>query len=87
MDLQFSQEEETFRAEVREDLDAQLSGDFAEVLGVGGPGYEHEMFEERLAWERRLGADGWTGLACQDLVHWAHCTSRPSGPSVPDGTW
>ena len=63
MDLQFTQEEEAFRAEVRDYLEGLLSGDFAEVRGVGGPGYEHEGYEERLAWERRLGADGWTCLA------------------------
>ena len=63
MDLRFSAEEETFRAEVREYLEGLLSADFAEVRGVGGPGYEHEAFEERLAWEHRLGDDGWTCLA------------------------
>jgi len=63
VDLQFTQEEEAFRTEVRDYLEGLLSGDFAEVRGVGGPGYEHEAYDERLAWERRLGADGWTCLA------------------------
>ena len=30
-------------------------GDFAEIRGRGGPGDEHSFFDERLAWERRLG--------------------------------
>ena len=63
MDLQFTQDEEAFRVEVRDYLEGLLSGDFADVRGVGGPGSEHEAYEERLAWERRLGADGWTCLA------------------------
>jgi alkylation response protein AidB-like acyl-CoA dehydrogenase len=31
----------------------QLDGDFAGVRGRGGPGDEHALFEERLAWEQR----------------------------------
>ena len=33
-----------------------------ELRGVGGPGREHEAFGERLAWNRRLAAAGWTCL-------------------------
>ncbi len=40
-----------------------LSGDFAMVRGRGGPGDEHALFEERRAWERALGAAGWTCLS------------------------
>lgn len=60
MDLAFSPEEEAFRKEARTYLDDLLGGEFAEVRGRGGPGDEHSCFEGRLAWERRLGADGWT---------------------------
>lgn len=60
MDLSFSPEEEAFRREVRGYLDDLLEGEFAVVRGRGGPGDEHSFFDERLAWERRLGADGWT---------------------------
>ncbi|MEJ5255834.1 MAG: acyl-CoA dehydrogenase family protein [Acidimicrobiales bacterium] len=60
MDLSFTPEEERFRKEVRAYLDDLLHGEFAEIRGRGGPGDEHSCFEERLAWEQRLGADGWT---------------------------
>jgi alkylation response protein AidB-like acyl-CoA dehydrogenase len=55
-------DENTFRAEVRGWLTANLAGDFARLVGSGGPGREHEFVQERMAWERRLGADGWIGL-------------------------
>jgi alkylation response protein AidB-like acyl-CoA dehydrogenase len=55
-------DEETFRAEVRGWLAANLTGEFAPLVGTGGPGREHEFVPERMAWERRLGADGWIGL-------------------------
>ncbi|HEX2315575.1 MAG TPA: acyl-CoA dehydrogenase family protein [Thermomonospora sp.] len=51
-----------FRAEVREWLAANLTGEFAAARGLGGPGREHEGHEIRLAWERRLGEAGWTCL-------------------------
>ncbi len=60
MDLRFSKEDEAFRAEISGWLEQQLSGDFSEVRGRGGPGDEHSMFEERRAWERCLGQAGWT---------------------------
>jgi alkylation response protein AidB-like acyl-CoA dehydrogenase len=34
----------------------------AGLRGAGGPGREHEAFDERLAWNRRLAAAGWTCL-------------------------
>ncbi|MES9544148.1 acyl-CoA dehydrogenase family protein [Actinomadura sp. NPDC000600] len=49
-----------FRAEVRDWLQDNLSGEFAHARGLGGPGREHEAFEERLAWERHMAAAGWT---------------------------
>ncbi|MFJ8076446.1 acyl-CoA dehydrogenase family protein [Streptomyces sp. NPDC096176] len=51
---------EEFRAEVRDWLAANLSGEFAGLQGRGGPGREHELFAERLAWERHMAAAGWT---------------------------
>jgi alkylation response protein AidB-like acyl-CoA dehydrogenase len=39
-----------------------LSGEFAAVRGRGGPGREHEAFDERVAWDRHLAASGWTCL-------------------------
>ncbi len=47
---------EEFRAEVREWLADNLVGEYAALKGLGGPGREHEAFEERLAWNRHLAA-------------------------------
>ena len=63
VDLRFSAEDEAFRAEARDWLTTQLDGEFAVVRGRGGPGDEHSLFEERLAWERALGRAGLDGLA------------------------
>jgi len=60
MDLRFSAEDEAFRREVAAWLDEHLSGEFAVVRGRGGPGDEHALFDERLAWERKLGVAGWS---------------------------
>ncbi|HYQ62278.1 acyl-CoA dehydrogenase family protein [Actinophytocola sp.] len=53
---------EEFRATVREWLADNLSGDFAALRGLGGPGREHEAFDERVEWDRHLAAAGWTCL-------------------------
>jgi acyl-CoA dehydrogenase len=63
MDLRFSAEDEAFRDEVRTFLEESLAGDFAVTRGRGGPGDDDCLFEERLAWERHLGAHGWTCVA------------------------
>jgi alkylation response protein AidB-like acyl-CoA dehydrogenase len=47
---------------VRRWLAANLTGEFAGIRGLGGPGREHEAFDVRLAWERHLAAAGWTCL-------------------------
>ncbi len=60
MDLRFTAEEAAFRTEARAYLDELLHGEFAEIRGRGGSGDEHAFYDERVAWERRLGADGWT---------------------------
>ncbi|MDG3011472.1 acyl-CoA dehydrogenase [Rhodococcus sp. D2-41] len=57
-----SPEDAAFAAEVRQWLEENLSGRFAELKGLGGPGREHEAFEERLEWDRHLAAAGWTCL-------------------------
>ncbi|MFI6167471.1 acyl-CoA dehydrogenase family protein [Nocardia sp. NPDC051052] len=51
-----------FAADVREWLAENLNGEFRELRGLGGPGREHEAFDERLAWDRHLAAAGWTCL-------------------------
>ncbi len=53
---------EEFRAEVRQWLADNLVGEYAALKGLGGPGREHEAFEERLAWNRHLAAAGLTCL-------------------------
>jgi len=53
---------EAFRAEVRDWLADHLTGQFAPLVGAGGPGREHERTDLRIAWERELGAAGWIGL-------------------------
>jgi alkylation response protein AidB-like acyl-CoA dehydrogenase len=53
---------EEFRAEVRAWLADNLVGEYAALKGLGGPGREHEAYEERLAWNRHLAAAGLTCL-------------------------
>ncbi len=62
MDLRFTAEQERFRADARAWLTDRLDGPFDKVRGRGGPGDEHELFDERWRWEQELGRDGWIGL-------------------------
>ncbi|CAN5792953.1 acyl-CoA dehydrogenase family protein [soil metagenome] len=91
MDLRFSKEDEAFRAEARSWLTTQLDGDFAHVRGRGGPGDEHALFDERLAWEQHLGSSGWNcvgwptehggrGLSLHQQVIWFEEYARAGGP-------
>ncbi len=91
MDLRFSDEDEAFRAEARDWLTERLNGEFSDVRGRGGPGDEHALFEERLAWEHHLGANGWTcvgwpkthggrGLGLHQQVIWFEEYARAGGP-------
>jgi alkylation response protein AidB-like acyl-CoA dehydrogenase len=60
--VRFTPQDEEFRAEVRAWPGANLDGAFAGLRGAGGPGREHERYDERLAWNRHLAAAGWTCL-------------------------
>ena len=60
MDLHETSEDAAFRAEARAWLEENLSGEFAAARGAGRAGSEREDRELRLAWERHLGAAGWT---------------------------
>ena len=60
MDLRYSDADRAFRAEIRDWLDDQLSGEWGALRGLGGPGRDHEAIDERLAWNRHLAAHGWT---------------------------
>lgn len=55
-------EVQEFRAEVRQWLADNLVGEFAALKGLGGPGREHEAFEERRAWNQQLAKAGLTCL-------------------------
>jgi alkylation response protein AidB-like acyl-CoA dehydrogenase len=61
--LRFSPEDEAFRREVALWLASNLCGEFAALKGRGGPGDENALVQERIAWERHLGAAGWTCIA------------------------
>ena len=56
------QDVEEFRAEVRGWLADNLVGEFSALKGLGGPGREHEAFEERRTWNQHLAAAGLTCL-------------------------
>ena len=60
--MRFTPQDEQFRVDVRDWLDANLTGEFAGLRGAGGPGREHERHDERLAWNRHLAAASWTCL-------------------------
>ncbi|MER7462813.1 acyl-CoA dehydrogenase family protein [Streptomyces sp. NPDC097981] len=61
MDFSFGAEDEELRARARAWLTEHLVGPYAQVLGLGGPGSEHEGVDGRRAWERELGRGGWIG--------------------------
>ncbi len=60
MNIRFSEEDESFRREIAAWLSENLTGEFAELRGRGGPGDDSALLEERRAWERKLGEAGWT---------------------------
>jgi alkylation response protein AidB-like acyl-CoA dehydrogenase len=57
MKLGFTPKEERFRAEAAAWLEAQLSGPFRDLRGKSG---QSGLAERRRAWERALGAAGWS---------------------------
>jgi len=91
MDLHFTAADEAFRAEVAQWLADNLVGEFAALRGRGGPGDEHVLLAERRAWERKLGAAGWTcvgwpqayggrGLSLMQQVIFFEEYARAEGP-------
>jgi alkylation response protein AidB-like acyl-CoA dehydrogenase len=60
--VRFTPQDEEFRAGLRAWLNTNLTGEFVGLRGAGGPGREHERYDERLAWHRHLAAAGWTCL-------------------------
>ncbi|MGW2041413.1 acyl-CoA dehydrogenase family protein [Streptomyces virginiae] len=61
MDFSFGAEEEELRVRARAWLTEHLVGPYAQAVGLGGPGSEHEGVEARRSWERELGRGGWIG--------------------------
>ncbi|HET7017390.1 MAG TPA: acyl-CoA dehydrogenase family protein [Streptosporangiaceae bacterium] len=55
--------DEEFRYLVRDWLAKHLAGDSAGLRGAGGPGREHEAFEQRLVFDQELHEAGWTPLS------------------------
>ncbi len=74
MNAQFTQADEDFRREIVDWLAANLSDEFQVVVGRGGPGDEHALFEERHAWERRMGEHGWVGVGWPESVGGRGCS-------------
>jgi alkylation response protein AidB-like acyl-CoA dehydrogenase len=60
VDLTYSDADQAFRAEVRDWLEEHLTGEWASLRGLGGPGRDHEAHDERVAWNRLLAEHGWT---------------------------
>src|SRR5437899_4230115 len=92
MNLRFSAEDEAFRTEARAWLAANLVGEFAQAKGLGGPGYEHQGFEVRRAWDQHLAKHGWScigwpsehggrGTSLTQQVIWAEECARADAPA------
>jgi alkylation response protein AidB-like acyl-CoA dehydrogenase len=60
VDLTYSDADQAFRAEVRDWLEEHLTGEWASLRGLGGPGRDHEAHDGRVAWNRLLAEHGWT---------------------------
>ena len=59
--MQLTAEDEQFRGRIRGWLRAGISqAGSTSLRGLGGPGREHEHFQDRLAWNRHLAAADWT---------------------------
>ena len=91
MNIRFSEEDESFRREIAAWLSENLTGEFAELRGRGGPGDDSALLEERRAWERKLGEAGWTcvgwpkqyggrGLSLSQQVIFFEEYARAEGP-------
>ncbi|MGH3654475.1 acyl-CoA dehydrogenase family protein [Glutamicibacter sp.] len=92
VDLNYSAEDDAFRQEFRQWLEANLVGKFAALRGLGGSGREHEAFEERLEWNRHMAAHGWScvswpkehggrGLSLQQQVIFHEEYARADAPA------
>ena len=84
--------DDEFRELARDWLATHVVGVYADLKGRGGPGDEDIGFEERVAWERELGAAGWIGLgwpqshggrgaSVSQQIIWAEEYSRAQAPA------
>ena len=91
MRLDFTPEDEAFRADVAQWMDEHLSGRFASVRHRGGPGDEDADPALRKEWERELAAGRWTcagwpepwggrGLSIERQVIFHEEYARAGGP-------
>lgn len=55
-------DDDAFREQVRAWLAEHLTGEWAHLVGSGGPGRHREAYEDRRAWNRHLAEHGWTCL-------------------------
>jgi alkylation response protein AidB-like acyl-CoA dehydrogenase len=76
MDLKLDKDEERFRDEARTWLEENLRGEHGHLRGRGGPGDEDYAIEERLAWNRKMGAAGWLCLGWPTEHGGRGCTLR-----------
>src|SRR5271156_5950671 len=60
MRLEFSAEDENFRAEVADWMRAHLRGQFESLRSGAGASYDDALVGLRKAWERELAAGRWT---------------------------
>lgn len=61
MDFGFGDGEQELRGRARTWLAEHLTGPYAQTVGLGGPGSEHQGVAARRDWERELGRGGWIG--------------------------
>ena len=91
MDLKPTAQDQEFRAEIADWMQAQLVGEFAPLKYRGGPGDEEAWPELRKAWEQELAAGGWTcvgwpkehggrGLSIEQQVIFHEEYARAGGP-------
>ena len=84
MDLSYAAEDEAFRAEIRDWLGDHLTGEWARLKGLGGPGKDHEAIEDRLAWNRHLAEHGWSCPGWPDRARRARAEPVAAG-DLPRG--
>jgi len=76
MNLQETEAERVFRAQVRAWMGEHLCGEFEALRnasGLGSPGYEAALAKR---WEQQLAGGGWIGLGGRAATAGANCPWR-----------